>query len=218
MEEWRQNLADQFGKNLLYWRKTKRGLTAQKLSDLTEHIGPHISRGTIAKIEGNHRGGKIEVSELITLARALDVPPAILLFPRYPSGLVSLFPDEMLGSFTCPAFFAAEWFAGRSTLPLVPVDEGDAVVMKQGTDQWERMVKLVDEREALAAETYELLDGPLAEVIEAGLEHVPREARLRAERFLNEKKQHRDRIEELNTRIEALGGFIGDEGGDDATA
>lgn len=59
-------------------------LTAQQLAQRTIENGYPVTRVAISKIEANVRAGKLDVAELLALAKALEMPPALLLFPDYP--------------------------------------------------------------------------------------------------------------------------------------
>ncbi len=67
------------------WRRKALKLTALQLAERTKALGYPITRVAISKIEGNKRAGKLDLAELLTLAAALEIPPALLLFPDYPS-------------------------------------------------------------------------------------------------------------------------------------
>jgi transcriptional regulator with XRE-family HTH domain len=84
---WELNLAERIGEAVQARRKAL-GLTAQQLAERTAELGYPITRVAISKIEGNKRAGKFDVAEWLVLAEALDIPPALLLFPDYPDGTV----------------------------------------------------------------------------------------------------------------------------------
>jgi len=73
--------ASWFG-NAVSLRRNALGLTASELSRRTAELGYPISRGAVAKIESNLRSGKVDVTEVLVLAAALDIPPVLLLFPQ----------------------------------------------------------------------------------------------------------------------------------------
>jgi transcriptional regulator with XRE-family HTH domain len=88
---WELNLAERVGK-AVQKRRNALKLTAQQLAQRTAGLGYPITRVAISKIEGNKRAGKLDVAELLVLAQALEVPPALLLFPDYPDGPVQGLP------------------------------------------------------------------------------------------------------------------------------
>ena len=134
-EQWSDGLAGTVGNELRRLRNAQ-GLSAVALAERTKQLGHPITRGTIAKIEGNHRSGKLDVSELLVLAAALEVPPALLLFPPYPYGHVQPLPDV-----TTTAYDAAEWIAGHAQM------NGHPNVTY--TDRPHRLVELATERARL---------------------------------------------------------------------
>jgi transcriptional regulator with XRE-family HTH domain len=69
--------------NAVSWRRKALNLTASELSRRTVDLGYPISRGAVAKIESNLRSGKVDVAEVLVLSAALDIPPALLLFPQF---------------------------------------------------------------------------------------------------------------------------------------
>lgn len=111
-KEWASARAGEFGATVKHWRE-KLGLSAAALAKRTEEVGYPITRGTIAKIEGNYRSGKVDLAEVVALASALGVPPIELLFPGMPDR-----PVEALPGRTKTAWEAARWFTGeRSAMP-----------------------------------------------------------------------------------------------------
>jgi hypothetical protein len=82
-------------------------------SDRTAELGYRISPTVIAKLDSGHRGEVLSVPELLVLAAALGIPPALLIFPRYPSGSVELLPDDREAT----SYEAVKWLAGERPLP-----------------------------------------------------------------------------------------------------
>lgn len=76
-------------------------------------MGYPVNRVAISKIEGNLRAGKLDVAELFALAVALEIPPALLLFPSFPDGTV-----ELLPGFKMRVPKAIEWLSGEAPLPV----------------------------------------------------------------------------------------------------
>jgi transcriptional regulator with XRE-family HTH domain len=124
---WQEARSKAFGRAVADHRNAL-GLTASQLSDRTRTLGFPITRSTIARIEGNHRAGKVDLSEVTTLAAALDLSPIQLIFPDLVDGLVQLLPTRTMTSAN-----AAAWFDGtgpplpREVEPAVNDDEADAV-------------------------------------------------------------------------------------------
>jgi transcriptional regulator with XRE-family HTH domain len=95
------------------------GWSAQKLSDACAELGLEFPRSTLADLESGRRA-HVSVAELLVLARALDVPPLLLLFPVGAEEETEVLPGEPR-----PSFRAAQWFAGAGPYPA----EGDAGVV-----------------------------------------------------------------------------------------
>ncbi|MDH6679253.1 transcriptional regulator with XRE-family HTH domain [Rhodococcus sp. LBL1] len=110
-KQWASEQAARFGKAVQDHRKAM-GLSAVQLADRTEKLGYPITRGTIAKIEGNHRAGKLDLAELVVLAAALSVPPVLLLYP-----VATTERDiEFLPELRCSDVSATQWFAGEKSI------------------------------------------------------------------------------------------------------
>lgn len=94
---WEESLSKRVGATVARLR-TELGLTAVQLSERTRKLGYPISRVAITKIENNSRAGKLDVTEWIVLAYALDVAPGALLYPDLPDGQVEVLPGWFLES------------------------------------------------------------------------------------------------------------------------
>lgn len=94
---WELSLSERVGATVQRLR-TELGLTAVQLSERTRELGYPITRVAITKIENNSRAGKLDVTEWIVLAYALDVPPGALLYPDLPDGEVEVLPGWVLPS------------------------------------------------------------------------------------------------------------------------
>ncbi len=46
----------------------------------------------LAKLDSGHRGSMLTVPELLAVAAAVNMPPALLLFPGYPDGEIEYLP------------------------------------------------------------------------------------------------------------------------------
>ncbi len=103
---WQEQRSRRFGQAVAA-RRNDLGLTAVQLSERTRAIGYPMTRSTIARIEGNHRAGKIDLAEIVTLAAALDTAPGLLLFPDLVDGAVEVVPDRVMSSSDAWAWFSA---------------------------------------------------------------------------------------------------------------
>lgn len=94
------------------WRDRTR-VTAQQLADRIAELGGKLSRQAISKIENGDRG--VSLDELLLIARALRVPPALLLFPIGRADEVGVLPG--VGVYPGAAL---RWFTGEARFPTPP--------------------------------------------------------------------------------------------------
>lgn len=107
--EWQSELSETFGAAVARLRKSL-GLSAVELASRTKELGFPITRSAIARIEGNHRKGKIDLSEVLALAAALEVSPIHLVFGTNPLVDIRPIPKEEM-----TVRDAAAWFANSPT-------------------------------------------------------------------------------------------------------
>lgn len=118
-EQWPARLTVAVAAEIQRHRK-RRGWSAQKLSDECAAGGLQMPRSTLADLENGRRAG-LSVAELLVIARALDVPPLLLLFPvGREAG------TEVLPGVVRPPFRAAAWFSGECPFP--GEDDDDYVI------------------------------------------------------------------------------------------
>ena len=91
------------------WRR----MSTQRLDERTAELGMRIPRSVLANLESGRRG-TISAAEILVLAAALDVPPALLAFPIGRVELMDALPDLPL-----PPWQAFEWFTGERELGVV---------------------------------------------------------------------------------------------------
>ncbi len=108
-QPWEVQLVRDTGAAMRRARGTK---SARELSDETAELGRRISPTVIAKLDSGHRGAVLNVTELLVLAAALDIPPILLLFDGYPNGEVEYLPGRVATSQA-----AVEWFSGEAAIP-----------------------------------------------------------------------------------------------------
>jgi transcriptional regulator with XRE-family HTH domain len=92
-------------------RRKELGWSAQKLSDECAGLGMEFPRSTLADLETGRRV-QLSVAELVVLARALSIPPLLLIFP-----VGTQDETELLPGITRPVFRSAQWFAGAAFFP-----------------------------------------------------------------------------------------------------
>jgi transcriptional regulator with XRE-family HTH domain len=99
------------GRNIAEARKRAK-ITGKQLADRTIELGYPIPHATIANIE-NGRRESLTVQELAVLARALAVPPVMLMYDTDPGPeLVEVLPERHVTPFQ-----ATEWYTGEAALP-----------------------------------------------------------------------------------------------------
>lgn len=128
---WQLELSARVGEAV---RKRRRALnlTAQQLAQRTAEIGYPVTRVAISKIESNVRAGKFDVAEWLALAEALEIPPALLLFPEYPDGPVQGLPDVERASVD-----GVWWISGRRRKSKTPGIELVGLVEQRAELTWE---------------------------------------------------------------------------------
>jgi len=113
-------------------RRTALGLTAAELAARTD-VGKPLTRAVISDLETG-RKKSLEVSELLTLAAALDIPPILLLFPDYPDGTVEVVPGaERKG------LDSAGWVSGRYSGPESGAQANPGVLLVQAAGEHLRL-------------------------------------------------------------------------------
>ncbi len=111
---WAVRMADEIGAGVHYHRD-QRGMSAQDLAERCKDLGmPSITRTVITKLE-NKRRESVSTAELQVLAKALDVPAVLLLFPLGHAETV-----EVLPGLEADPWAAIEWFTGNSEDPANP--------------------------------------------------------------------------------------------------
>jgi Helix-turn-helix len=85
--------------------------SAQWLSDRTAELGYRVARSRISDLEVGRRT-RIDIGELLILARALGVSPTLLAFPLGRQESVEVVPGQELDT-----WMAVKWFAGMSVFP-----------------------------------------------------------------------------------------------------
>ncbi len=173
------------GANLAHWRKEK-GFSLAELAARMGQLGMPLNLNGINKIERGARG--VDLDELVVLARALDVPPLLLIFPIGRQQTV-----EVLPGVHAPAWPAALWFTGEELFPGERYGENNSPIedfraQDEAIESWRKWRKRADDHRAAAARTddpktradrlkqAELSDDTLDKIIERDLrlirEHI----------------------------------------------
>ncbi|MEW2518159.1 helix-turn-helix domain-containing protein [Actinacidiphila alni] len=153
-----------------------RGMSAQQLSDRCGELGMKIPRTVLSNIE-NGRRGNIGVAEILILGRALEVPPASLVFPVGYVEEVEALPNEKMHP-----LHAVRWFSGEAPLPGPGI--AMAAWMKtamflvrkvhEGKEQVHRLQSRIMDLSSLIAETE---PGPLRRAYEDAATEAARQFR-----------------------------------------
>jgi len=123
--------------------------SAQWLADRTEELGHPISRTAISNLEVGRKRA-VDVPELVVLAKALGVPPLLLLYPEMSAGKVDVLPGHQTSSWA-----AAQWFAGRG--PYKATDKTGKVFLDYADcDNGGRLLQLSQQHEELLKMLYKM--------------------------------------------------------------
>ncbi len=98
-------------------------LSAQQLADATTKLGYPITRSQIANYESG-RKQSLDITELLVLAAALNVPALSLLFPDRPDHTIDILPDTPATTLDAITRFVGE--------PLWPHHEVTALIEQLG--------------------------------------------------------------------------------------
>jgi transcriptional regulator with XRE-family HTH domain len=114
-DDWPRRIAHSVGRQVNRLRNSKRPkMSAQQLADECSRLGSAISRSTIAKLESGSRAF-VTLDEVLVMAVALDVPPALLIAAVGTRQDAEVLPGQNLSPWD-----AARWFAGA-----VSIEESD---------------------------------------------------------------------------------------------
>lgn len=132
--DWSTNLVSTIAGVVRRYRKLRGNMSTQQLADACAELGLPIPRSVLANLE-NGRRNVVSVPELLVLARALGIPPLLLIFPV---GEVSRL--EVLPGREMPTWAAAQWFTGEG--PFLREDDDGKWYVDRLTDEvlsaWER--------------------------------------------------------------------------------
>ncbi|MBB0990929.1 hypothetical protein G6009_05530 [Dietzia sp. SLG510A3-30A2] len=110
-DSWGEDTVRRVAAEVKRYRKEVEKLSVAKLAERTAELGFPISVNAITDLELGRRS-RLEVTELLILGAALDVPPGQLLFPDLPNGRVEAIPGRRTLS-----ILALRWIAGLSMPP-----------------------------------------------------------------------------------------------------
>ena len=206
---WPRDLVAAVGREVkrLTRRDGQRPLTAQQLSDLMTQLGTPMTRTTVSDLLNERRGAHLTVPELVSLGRILDVPPALLAFPGYPDAPIVVGEDVWATSENL-----VRWASGREVGPGMPratAKDGTKLYFEQ-SGKWRRLVEAVEERAQLDTTLVELVDS-FADLVE--LDSLTAQQRLVIAGLAQAAEESRNKLRELNARIQTLGGVVEESDG-----
>lgn len=144
--EWSKKFVQRVGRTV---KAARRGRSAKWLSDRTDELGFRIPATVISRLDSGHRSDVLSVPELLVLAAALEIPPALLMFPAYPDGAVDLLPQRQT-----TGYHAAKWLVGERTLPAGPIDR-ERGIHEAASNEGTALVGAVLERDRMAYAKFE---------------------------------------------------------------
>lgn len=130
--EFAEGVAVHVGKRVEYFRTSGPAgkQSVQGLADRCTELGMPLDRSVIAKLEKGLRQ-TVTVGEILVLARALRVPPLLLVFPIGQQETM-----EVLPGMAVDVWDAAKWFTGEAPLAL-EWDEDHSVAQVLDHAAWE---------------------------------------------------------------------------------
>jgi hypothetical protein len=147
--EWPQRVVTLIGQQIAWHRSRLTGrngkrLTLAELADRTRDLGFPLDLAVISKLETGYRQ-TITVSELLVLAKALRVPPALLLFPVGHDVRVEALPGRHVDPWE-----GLKWFSGEGPFPAVDGAEGHLAPVTADTPSlFRRHDRLVSDYQAI---------------------------------------------------------------------
>lgn len=118
-------------------------MSAQQLSDACAQLGHPIARGVLANFESGRRP-TVSVPELLVFAQALQVPPALLVFPLGHEDVVSPLPGQ-----SAPPWAALKWLTGETDRLPGSTEPADTEVVRLYRDHDRRLGDWLSSREKM---------------------------------------------------------------------
>ncbi|MFF7192642.1 helix-turn-helix domain-containing protein [Streptomyces sp. NPDC008079] len=118
-EAWKARIASTAAREVRRYRLA-RGMSVQRLADIcTEEYGLPMKRSVLANFEGGRRPA-LSVAELLILARILQAPPLLFIFPVGQEETVEVLPGEAVDTWD-----ALQWFTGEGRFPSERIPRGE---------------------------------------------------------------------------------------------
>ncbi|MGB7239386.1 MAG: hypothetical protein WBD41_25825, partial [Rhodococcus sp. (in: high G+C Gram-positive bacteria)] len=194
-KSWSDDVAARLGAAV---RKQRGKRSGQWLADRTAEVGMPIPRTTISELETGRRK-VVNVAELLVLAKALEIPPALLLFPGMPDGDVEVLPDVIVSSEQ-----AARWVVGEQRIDGATTTETGAIRIRSAS-AGEQLMEEVARRREEAPDLKVLAQG-----LHEGLRSEEGANSEQAVRFGTMFREAREKRAAANARIRDLGGTVSD--------
>lgn len=191
MSEWANELVNTFAASMKK-RRDELGLSAQKLADRTAELGHPVNRSVVAALESGRRN-RLLLPDALVIAEALSTSLATLLYPGMPDEGVDQLPGRLMPS----------WEAALSLLGTEP-PLGDSV--PENEDEHSTGHALV--RASAELQEARELKNHIAFEFTSQDQHLDDEAKAR---FLSSITFAQQRVSEIESRIQALGGVVYDE-------
>jgi transcriptional regulator with XRE-family HTH domain len=186
--------------------RSQRKMSAQQLADATAALGYEIPRSVIANLESGRRD-TVSIAELLVLAKALRVPPLLLVFPLGQEQLTEVLPGTTMGTWA-----AARWFTGEGSF-LVQMPDGEWAAAD--FDEWrDAATSYFREQDAMFAEwnrTRSRVRTALTENDEEGAQFAQRMLR----RVEDELRRHREGMRKVGLDPGGLNSTLAHIEGDD---
>ncbi|MDX3099705.1 helix-turn-helix domain-containing protein [Nonomuraea angiospora] len=127
--------------------RERKGYTREELAARCSKLNVPLTAAAITNIETGRRNAAtgvrrrdVSVDELVGLAKALGVPPILLIYPVGEVELVEVLPGRKLGTWQ-----AVKWFMGEEPLGTYFSDDGKWYVTGPDMDDWEKGAAPVDD-------------------------------------------------------------------------
>ncbi|MEY9848282.1 helix-turn-helix domain-containing protein [Streptacidiphilus sp. BW17] len=120
-EEWQRALVARSGAAVKH-RRTELGLTGQNVCDACAELGFAITPSTLSKLErGARPASSFGVIECLALAKALDIAPALLIFPvAHTSSSVEIGTGQEFSAWEATAWLTGETAMASDPAPGTP--------------------------------------------------------------------------------------------------
>lgn len=127
--------------------RDRRGISREELAKRCAKLGVPLTPAAITNIETGRRNPEtgirrreVSIDELVALAKALGLPPILLIYPLGEAELCEVLPGRELGTWQ-----AVKWFMGEEPMGTRAPDDGKWYVTSSDWDDWEKGAAPVDD-------------------------------------------------------------------------